>query len=263
MIKVSIVTISYNQEDYLEECILSILDQDYQNIEYILVDPGSTDSSRFIVSKYQDRITKLVLKPDSGPAHGLNNGFLHATGQIFFYLNADDLLLPGAVSQVVTYFEENPEVDICLGSGIIIDANGVPKRGVKSSRWSLLAYAYGAAVALQQATFFRSSAFNATDGFNVSNDTCWDGELLVDMVMSGAKIGRTKSEWGAFRYYLESISGSGENRSQYLRDQNRVRRKILGRGERWYDRLLKLYYWIYARSVWSNFAAFFYNQKKF
>jgi len=80
--------------------IESVLNQDYENLEYILVDPGSTDGSRDIINEYKNRISTIIFQPDSGPAEGLNNGFLKATGEIFGYLNADDILLSGTCDRV-------------------------------------------------------------------------------------------------------------------------------------------------------------------
>ncbi len=77
--KVSVVTISYNQAEFLEQCIRSVIEQDYDDIEYIVVDPGSTDGSRDIIEKYHDYIDHIIFEPDCGPADGLNKGFAHAT----------------------------------------------------------------------------------------------------------------------------------------------------------------------------------------
>ena len=79
--KVTIVSISFNQAAFLEQAIRSVVDQDYGNIEYIIVDPGSTDGSHEIIERYRDRITKVIIEPDEGPADGLNKGFAHATGE--------------------------------------------------------------------------------------------------------------------------------------------------------------------------------------
>ena len=98
MARVSIVTISYNQAQFLERTILSVLDQDYPEIEYIVVDPGSTDGSREIIERYGSRISKVILRPDRGAADGLNSGFAEASGQILGFLNSDDTLLPGATA---------------------------------------------------------------------------------------------------------------------------------------------------------------------
>src|ERR1039458_1375445 len=99
MTRVSIVTISFNQAEFIERTILSVLTQDYLDIEYIVVDPGSTDGSRDIIERYRSRISKIILRPDRGAADGLNNGFAEATGEIFGFLNSDDLLRPGARSE--------------------------------------------------------------------------------------------------------------------------------------------------------------------
>ena len=81
--KISLVTISYNQDRFLEQAIQSVLDQDYPDLEYIVVDPGSTDRSRDIIASFGDRIESVILSPDNGPPQGLNRGFAEATGQVF------------------------------------------------------------------------------------------------------------------------------------------------------------------------------------
>ena len=83
---ISIVTLSYNQAEFLERAIRSVVEQDYADIEYIVVDPGSTDGSREIIERYRDRISTVILDPDDGPADGLNKGFAAATGDIFAYI---------------------------------------------------------------------------------------------------------------------------------------------------------------------------------
>ena len=88
--KISVVTISYNQACYLEQTIISVLNQDYENVEYIVVDPGSTDGSRDIIEKYRNRIQHIIYERDVGPADGLNKGFAVATGDVFYFINSDD-----------------------------------------------------------------------------------------------------------------------------------------------------------------------------
>ena len=115
MVKVSIVTISFNQADFLEEAILSVLGQDYPDIEYIIVDAGSTDGSLEIIERYRERLAAVIVGPDAGPADGLNKGFRLATGSICGYINADDAYLPGAISSAVKAFERHPDAgaDLC------------------------------------------------------------------------------------------------------------------------------------------------------
>ena len=120
-IKVSIVTISFNQGRFLEACMESVLSQDCPLMEYIVVDPDSTDGSRAIIEKLSNRINKVILEPDNGPADGLNKGFKLANGDIFGYINADDVLVPGAIKKVLNIFSCRPNIDVLYGNGYQID----------------------------------------------------------------------------------------------------------------------------------------------
>jgi len=224
----SVVTISYNQGQYLRECIESVLSQGGCEYEYIIVDPGSTDGSREIITSYGGGVSQTIFEPDEGPAEGLNKGFARATGDIFCYLNADDRLLPGAFQKVSGYFESHPEVDVVLGNGYQISATGERVRPLESDPWNLKHFALGARTAIQQATFFRRSAYERTTGFNVENKTCWDGELLVDMALTGARFGKIEARLGEFRIHKDSISGSGRLVERYRKDRARLRAKVMG-----------------------------------
>src|SRR5712664_4686447 len=159
MHKVSIVTISFNQGKFLERAIRSVVEQDYPDIEYIVVDPGSTDGSRDIIERYRPRIAKAILEPDNGPADGLNKGFAAATGEILAYINADDAYLPGAIAKAVAAFEARPHADVIYGHSYIIDGEGNVVRRSRSVPFDLRLYAYGGVTVMQQSTFFRSNAF--------------------------------------------------------------------------------------------------------
>lgn len=241
--KVSIVTISFNQASFLPACIESVLGQNYENIEYIVVDAGSTDGSRDIIERYSSRISQVIFEPDEGPADGLNKGFRCATGDVFGCLNADDIMLPGAIRHVVESFMRAPATDVLCGNGFQIDEGGGLVRKIYSTSWSLRGYAYGACNVVQQATFFRREIFFKSGGFNQANRICWDGELLVDMALAGAKVTNTSEFLGGFRVYSGSITGSGEHQSQiYLNTTSRIAEKIMGRPLTKTDRILSLFY---------------------
>src|ERR1039458_5622209 len=105
--RISIVTLSYNQRVFLREAIDSILQQDYPDLEYIVVDPGSTDGSRELLRSYGERISHVIFELDQGAADGLNKGFGQASGEIFGFLNADDFLLPGSLHRVAEFFQSH------------------------------------------------------------------------------------------------------------------------------------------------------------
>ncbi len=241
-LKFSVVTISFNQGRFLESCLKSVLDQNYPRLEYIVVDPGSTDRSRRIIERYADRISRVIFEQDLGPADGLNKGFRHATGDIFCYLNADDVFLPDAFERVARHFEKRPDMDVLCGNGFQIDEDGRRVKRIFSTRWGLRRYAHGACNVVQQATFFRGESFRMARGFNIGNRTCWDGELLVDMALAGARFGRTSKFCGAFRLYGDSITGSGRLSDQYRADSERVMRKALGRTSAHYDAPLGIFF---------------------
>ncbi len=119
--RVSIITPSYNQGRFLEASILSVLEQDYPNLEYIIVDGGSKDESVEIIKKYQDRFAWWVSEKDKGHADALNKGFSHATGEILAWLNSDDIYFPGAVSDAVSVLMEQPNVGMVYGDADLID----------------------------------------------------------------------------------------------------------------------------------------------
>ncbi len=231
--KISIVTLSFNQGRFLETAIRSVIEQPGVELDYIVVDPGSTDDSRTIIERYRDRIDHVIFERDDGPADGLNRGFARASGDIYGFLNADDVLMPGALAEVARAFEDNPDADVIAGHGHIIDADGKTVRRMYSDRFSIWGYLYGGVVLLQQSTFFRARAFETVGGFNVDNRTCWDGELWLDMALAGKTFHRMNRFWSAFRVYDTSISGAiardGDQRAAYDRDRRRMFLNARGR----------------------------------
>ncbi|WFN36778.1 glycosyltransferase [Methanomicrobium antiquum] len=120
---VTIVTPSYNQGRFIEETILSVLNQDYPNIEYIVMDGGSNDETLDILKKYDDKIV-WVSEKDKGQTDAINKGLRIAKGEVLAYLNSDDTYLPGAISRAVRYFSENPDSKLLYGEGYHITAEG-------------------------------------------------------------------------------------------------------------------------------------------
>lgn len=109
--RISIVTPSYNQSGFLEDTILSVLEQNYPNLEYVVVDGGSTDGSVDIIKKYAKHLTWWVSEKDNGQSHALNKGFAKTTGEIMAYINSDDKYFPWAFKTVGRLFYEFPQVE--------------------------------------------------------------------------------------------------------------------------------------------------------
>jgi glycosyltransferase involved in cell wall biosynthesis len=227
--RISIVTISCNQAAFLERAIRSVVEQDYPDVEYIVVDPGSTDGSREIIEKYRSRISKVIFEKDSGPANGLNKGFAAATGEIFGYINADDAYLPGALTKAAAALEARPRADVVYGHCYIVDREGQLVRRSRSVPFNLRLYAYGAVVVMQQSTFFRRKAFEKVGGFKESNRTSWDGELLMDMALQGSQLAMVDEYWSLYAIYQGSITATLKYNQQYGADRARMFRIITGR----------------------------------
>jgi glycosyltransferase involved in cell wall biosynthesis len=240
--KFSIVTVSFNQARFLEQAILSVLEQDYADIEYLVVDPGSTDGSRDIIERHRDRISKIIFEPDQGAADGLNKGFAAAHGEIYGFLNSDDVLLPSAISRLASHFSADPKVDIVMGHEWIIDSEGRRLRSAYTDRFNARAFAYSGGIICQQSTFFRAELFNRTRGFNIHNTIAWDAELFLDLLQTAQKPLYVDDFFSAFRIHSESITGG-----QKLRDRHRAYElarfeQIMGRSWRPSDYLVWLFY---------------------
>ena len=121
---VTIVTPSFNQGEFIESTIQSVIAQTYPRIEYILMDGGSTDNSLEIIRKYQQHLTHWVSEPDQGQSHAINKGFQMACGQIWMWLNSDDVLLPGGVAAAVEAFLRFPDASLVFGDAEVIDRQG-------------------------------------------------------------------------------------------------------------------------------------------
>jgi glycosyltransferase involved in cell wall biosynthesis len=120
-LRVSIVSVNLNQGAYLEQAMRSVLEQDYPELEYIVVDGGSTDESLNIIQKYAARLAYWTSEPDRGQSHAINKGLARATGEVVGWLNADDFYLPGALSRVAESFSLDPGVGLVYGSCVILD----------------------------------------------------------------------------------------------------------------------------------------------
>lgn len=244
--RVSIVTNAYNQGHYLAEAMSSVLSQDWDDLEYIVIDPGSTDNTPEIIKGFQEKYPGRIVhvtERDNGPADGLNKGFARSTGELFSYLNADDVYLPGCIRAAVAVAEKHPDAGAIYADGFMADAQGRVTKRVVSTAFSPKQFVYGGCLVLQQSTFYRADAFRAVKGFNVDNRTSWDAEILLDMAMRGMRLVHTPGYWSIFRIHGESITGSQRLAEESKRNHDRFFRTVMGRdkdsADRWKRTLVK------------------------
>jgi len=165
--KLTVVTPSLNQAQFLEEAISSVLDQNYPNLEYVIMDGGSTDGSIEIIRKYEKHLTYWTSSPDKGQADAITRGFAQGSGEWLAWLNADDFYLPGAFKAFQEAFEQDQgEVSLYFGTGEVLDQ----EKGVRRKFWphspsfSVEALIYGVDYIMQPTTFFKKTAFEAVGG---------------------------------------------------------------------------------------------------
>lgn len=200
--KLSIVTPSFNQGRFLEQTIHSVLNQDHADIEYIIIDGGSTDDSVDVIRRHEDRIAYWVSEKDRGQAHAINKGLEKATGDVFAFINSDDLYLPGAFRAVMEYFREHPECEWLCGETIlfgterqtILEPTRVPKSAAHALSW-----AYKAA---QPGMFWKRGILK--EGFQERWRYCFDNEMYARLLIRGHKCEYLPVPVAAYRYHPES-----------------------------------------------------------
>lgn len=201
--RISVVTPSFNQGRYLEATIRSVLDQDYPNVEYLVMDGGSTDGSVDIIHRYADRLTYWISEPDGGQSAGVAKGFRRATGDVLAWLNSDDILLPGALSAVARAFAANPWADFIYGARRIIDEGG---RVIGSYHPPTLLHRYYFTFGQwipQECAFWRRELYHRVGGLDESMWFSLDFSLFVRMWSLG-KFKKIDFELGALRSHAAS-----------------------------------------------------------
>jgi glycosyltransferase involved in cell wall biosynthesis len=206
--KLSIVTPSYNQAAYLERTIASVLDQDYPNLEYLIVDGGSTDGSVDVIRRYEDRLAWWVSEPDEGQTDAINKGIRRATGEIVAYINSDDYYLPGAFDRAVEVLESTGAGYACA-SVLDIGERGLTERGAwwpeppefyegapRGRNWWVRGHpARGAHFYLPQSSvFWRREMFERHGLFREDMHYVFDGEFMCRLAFAGEKLALVPEE---------------------------------------------------------------------
>ena len=204
---ISIVTPSYNQGDYLEETIRSVLEQDYPELEYIVMDGGSTDGSVEIIRKYAERIAHWKSEPDAGQSDALRRGFEIATGGFLAWINSDDSLEPGALKAVGEFFVSHPDVELVYGNMNFIDAGG-RRLFTAYPVLDLRILLYENRFIPQQAMFWRRGLYEKVGGIDPTLRFAMDFDLTLRFLREGARVGKIDRILGNFRVHPEAKSST-------------------------------------------------------
>lgn len=199
MTLVSIITPSFNQSSFLEQTIESVLKQDHADIEYLVIDGGSTDGSIDIIKKYAPRLAYWTSEKDSGQADAINKGMARAKGEVVAWLNSDDTYLPGAVTAAVRTFEQNPDAVLVYADMLAVDEHGQTFNTLRYRQLTLedlLSFQ----IIGQPAVFMRRSAFEHAGGLDLSYHFLLDHHLWIRIAAQG-RILHVPETWAAARYH--------------------------------------------------------------
>lgn len=208
---VSIVTPSFDQARFIEAAMLSVLEQDYPNIEYIVVDGGSTDGSVEIIERYADRLAWWVSEPDRGQTDAINKGFVRASGDILAWLNSDDTYEPGAVAAAVAFLLANLDVGLVYGDTNFIDAEGQTIGKFNAQQTGLKRLRRGGVYIPQQSAFWHANLWRQVGPLDPSFYFAMDYDLWVRLAQV-TKIQYTPQLWANFRLHGDAKTIAADER---------------------------------------------------
>jgi GT2 family glycosyltransferase len=221
---ISIVTPSFRQGRFIERTIHSVLEQEYPALEYIVQDGGSIDETLEVLRRFDGRLTHWASEPDEGQAEAINRGFARTTGEIMAWLNSDDLLLPGALACVSSYFAKHPDVDVVYGHRVMID-----EEDGQIGAWILPRHSNRALMLAdwipQETLFWRRRIWDAVEGsVDPSFKYALDWDLLLRFREAGANMVRLPRFLGAFRVHDEQKTTAAD--AIGLEEMARLRERV-------------------------------------
>jgi glycosyltransferase involved in cell wall biosynthesis len=204
--KISIITPSYNQGQFIEETITSILSQDYPNLQYLIIDGGSKDNTVEIIKKYSNRLDYWVSEKDRGQSHAINKGIERSNGEIVNWINSDDALMPGALWTVARAWMENPGA-IVSGATELFNESGVFEVATASGQtlenfirfWEAKDFSW-----TQQGTFLPLKGLREIGGVREDLRYCMDYYMMVQLLVRKLSVVYVAPSLSRFRYHAAS-----------------------------------------------------------
>ncbi len=223
--RITLITPSFNQADYLEETINSVLDQGYPNLQYGIIDGGSTDGSAEIIERYREQLDFAIIEKDNGQTEAINKGLVRADGEIVGWLCSDDTLLPGALEKIGGHFAMHPQDDWVAGGCRMVNPRGevtdtIHPRGDFTLAGVLLRGEDRPFDLPQPGVFWRRSVHDHLGLLDESLHYCMDFEFWLRMIESGRRPTLLDTDLATYRLHESSKSCSAP--SGFTREHIRV-----------------------------------------
>lgn len=225
--RITIVTPSYNQGFFLEETIRSIIFQGYDNLEYFVIDGGSSDNSVNIIQKYSEKIDWWVSEKDNGQTDAINKGFARATGELLCWINSDDVLLPGCLHAVAHCYSKQRQPDLIHTNYVYIDHNGYIIRALRVAKPIPFFVYRGVWTMATPATFFSASLLHQIGYLDPQYHLSMDIDIWLKIIKAGGKLASIPQYLGAFRWHKTSKTSQSVEAKKYKGQENPETKRIL------------------------------------
>ena len=224
MPRITVVTVVKNGAKYIERAILSVINQHYPNVQYIIYDACSTDGTIDILEKYRAYIDVLVVEKDKGPADALHKAYSRADGDIYCWLNADDYYLPNTLVKVGILFSEQPAAQLVYGNYYVQEGDSLQLKYKLPFDYRIALYRY--LMIAQPASFWRAGAYNKVGGINSALQFCFDFDLFlrIGAQIPSEQIIYENDEFAVFQIHPDSKTGQGD--MNFKKERKLIRRQM-------------------------------------
>jgi glycosyltransferase involved in cell wall biosynthesis len=220
--KLTVITPSYNQAEFLERTIQSVINQNYPNLEYIVIDGGSTDGSVEVIRKYEKYLTYWISEPDFGQSHAINKGLKMATGDWVCWQNSDDIFYPSAFSNFLTVAIKFPSLDLIVGNMNLIDRFDNVLRDIKYVKPTYRSLLNEGMVLANQAAFWKRAVHHDLGFLDQDYDCMFDYDWFLRLTRFTRKVRHINATLAALRLHEETKTST--RRKAFMLEENKILR---------------------------------------